>query len=74
MWNTLKNTVRYVIFTIPVTLFPALLIAVLLFVPIMIITVIQMALEKKWVNYDYEGLMSLTEDLYSAGVWEQADE
>lgn len=30
MWNTLKNTVRYVIFTVPVTLFLALLIAVLL--------------------------------------------
>jgi multiple sugar transport system permease protein len=34
MWNTLKNTVRYVVFTIPATLFLALLVAVLLNVKI----------------------------------------
>lgn len=34
MWNTLKNTVRYVIFTVPVTLFLALILAVLLNVKI----------------------------------------
>lgn len=30
MWNTLKNTVRYVIFTVPITIFLALVLAVLL--------------------------------------------
>lgn len=30
MWNTLRNTVRYVIFTVPVTIFLALIVAVML--------------------------------------------